>query len=125
MNPQRNPIGWFEIYVQDMDRARAFYEQTFQVALERIPTKDIELWAFPCNPDHPGCAGALAKMAGKDSGTGGIIIYFSCLDCDVEASRAVACGGRLQKPKTNIGDYGFIALVIDPDGNMIGLHSRR
>ena len=123
MNPNRNPVGWFEIYVQDMNRAKAFYQNTFQLTLERLESPGIELWAFPFRPENPGCAGALAKMSGKDSGSGGTIIYFSCANCAVEASRAVQNGGRIQKEKTGIGQYGFIALVFDTEGNMIGLHS--
>jgi predicted enzyme related to lactoylglutathione lyase len=125
MNTKRNPVGWFEIYVQDMERARAFYQNTFQVTLERLESPGIELWAFPMQPDNAGCAGALVKMTGKDSGTGGTIVYFSCADCAVEASRAVQNGGRIQKDKQSIGQYGFIALVYDTEGNMIGLHSMK
>ncbi len=73
--------------------------------------------------DIPGCSGALVKMDGKDSGGGGTIIYFSCADCAVEASRAVPNGGNIQKEKTSIGQYGFFALIFDNEGNMIGLHS--
>jgi predicted enzyme related to lactoylglutathione lyase len=123
MKTNRNPVGWFEIYVQDMKRARAFYEKTFGVALERLESPGIELWAFPMRPDNPGCAGALVKMEGKDSGAGGTLIYFSCADCAVEASRAVQHGGKIQKAKMSIGQYGFIALIFDTEGNMIGLHS--
>ena len=83
----------------------------------------MELWAFPMQPNNPGCAGALVKMNGKDSGVGGTIVYFSCADCAVEASRAVQNGGNIQKEKMSIGQYGFIALVLDTEGNMIGLHS--
>lgn len=125
MNTNRNPVGWFEIYVQDMERARAFYEQTFEVRLERLDSPDLEMWAFPMQPDNPGCAGALARMEGKDAGAGGIIIYFSCADCAVEASRAARNGGQIQREKMSIGPYGFIALIIDTEGNMIGLHSMK
>ena len=125
MTTQRNPVGWFEIYVQDMERAKAFYQNTFQVKLERLESPGLELWAFPPlgQPNNPGCAGAVVKMNGKDSGTGGTIVYFSCADCAVQASRAVQNGGRVQKPKESIGQYGFIALVYDTEGNLIGLHS--
>ena len=123
MNPNRNPVGWFEIYVQDMERARAFYQNTFQVSLDCLESPELEMWAFPMQPDNPGCAGALAKMKGKDSGGGGTIIYFSCADCAVEASRAVQNGGQIQREKMSIGQYGFIALIFDTEGNMIGLHS--
>ncbi len=123
MNAHRNPVGWFEIYVQDMDRARAFYQNTFQVTLERLESPGIELWAFPMQHDKPGCAGALVKMECKDSGGGGTLIYFSCADCAVEASRAAQNGGRVVKEKFSIGQFGFIALLLDTEGNMIGLHS--
>ena len=127
MDTNRNPVGWFEIYVQDMERAKAFYQKTFQVTLERLesPDPEIDLCAFPplMQPDNPGCAGALAKMKGKDSGGGGIIIYFSCADCAVEAARAAQNGGKIQKEKESIGQYGFMSLIFDTEGNMIGLHS--
>ena len=125
MDSNRNPVGWFEIYVQDMDRAKAFYEKTFDVTLERLKTSEVELWAFPMNPESPGCAGALVKMRGKDSGQGGTIIYFPGPDCAAMAARAVQNGGRIQNEKKPIGDHGFIAHVLDTEGNLIGLHSMK
>jgi len=123
MNPDRNVVGWFEIYVQDMARARAFYQNTFEVKLERLANPELDLWAFPGQPDNAGCSGALVRMEGKDSGTGGTIVYFSCDDCAVTAARAVENGGKVHMPKTSIGQYGFIALIYDTEDNMIGLHS--
>ena len=106
-----------------MDRARAFYEKTLEVTLARLESPGVELWAFPARAENPGCAGALARMTGKDSGTGGTIIYFSCLDCGAVAERALQHGGRLQKEKMSIGPHGFIALTYDTEGNLFGLHS--
>ncbi len=123
MNTRPNPVGWFEIYVQDMARARAFYEATFQVTLERLESPDIELWAFPMQMDKPGCTGALAKMDCKDSGSGGTVVYFSCADCAAEAARAAQHGGQIIREKMGIGQYGFIAILLDTEGNTIGLHS--
>ena len=118
-----NPIGWFEIYVQDMVRARAFYDSVFVTRLERLEGPDIEMWAFPMAPDRPGAPGALVKMDGFPSGGNSTIVYFTCSDCAVEAKRASESGGRIFKDKFSIGQYGFIALVLDTEGNMIGLHS--
>ena len=123
MNPNRNPVGWFEIYVQDIDRAKTFYEKMLKVTFEKLESPDIEMWAFPFNMDAPGAAGSLVKMEGKDSGSSGTIIYFSCADCAVEAGRAAQHGGKVVKEKFSIGQYGFIAFVEDTEGNMIGLHS--
>ena len=120
---ENNPIGWFEIYVQDMGRARAFYDAVFETRLERLEGADIEMWAFPMEPDRPGAPGALVKMEGFPSGGNSTIVYFTCSDCAVEARRASESGGKIFKDKFSIGQYGFIALVFDTEGNMIGLHS--
>jgi uncharacterized protein len=125
MNTNRNPVGWFEIYVQDMERAKTFYQKTLEVTFERLESPGIELWAFPMKMDAGGAAGALVKMEGKDSGVGGTLIYFSCEDCAVEAARAAENGGKIQKEKISIGEYGFIVLVSDSEGNLIGLHSMK
>jgi uncharacterized protein len=123
MIPNRNPVGWFEIYVQDMDRAKTFYEKTLQTTFQRLESAAVEMWMFPMLDDKPGCPGALVGMPGKDSGSGGTIIYFSCVDCAEEAARAAQHGGKVVKEKFSIGDYGFIAFVEDTEGNLIGLHS--
>lgn len=125
---KRNPVVWFEIYVQDMPRAKAFYEAVFQDSLEALKNPDpvsfpdMEMWAFPMSMEDSGAAGALVKMAGCPSG-GSTLVYFSCEDCAVEAERAAAHGGKIFKGKMSIGEHGFIAMVVDTEGNMIGLHS--
>ena len=72
-----------------------------------------------------GAAGALAKMDGGPTGAGGSIVYFTSNDCAVEAARAEPSGGHLVKKKFSIGDYGFIALISDTEGNIIGIHSKQ
>jgi predicted enzyme related to lactoylglutathione lyase len=123
MTNERNPVGWFELYVQDMDRARKFYEAVFQVKLEQLPSPVVKMWAFPMHHTAPGSPGALVHMPGVESRMGGTIIYFSCEDCALEESRVAKNGGRVHKTKFSIGEYGFISLVYDSEGNMIGLHS--
>lgn len=118
-----NPVGWFEIYVQDMARARAFYESVFDVRLTDLGGPDMEMWAFPMGDQTYGASGALVKMPGFPSGGNSVLVYFTCDDCAVEAAKAVKAGGRIQKEKMSIGQYGFIVLVVDTEGNMIGLHS--
>ena len=118
-----NPVRWFEIYVQDMARAKAFYEAVFQVKLERLNNPGIEMWSFPMLMDQLGTAGALVRMDGVPSGGNSTIVYFACADCGVEEGLAKKHGGRIQKRKMSIGEYGYISLVYDTEGNMIGLHS--
>jgi predicted enzyme related to lactoylglutathione lyase len=120
---KNNAVCWFEIYVQDIERAKAFYEAVFQVKLERLNSPEAELWGFPLDMDRWGAGGALVKMAGVSSGGNSTLVYFSCDDCAVESGRVTAAGGRVQREKWSIGEYGYIALAIDTEGNMIGLHS--
>jgi uncharacterized protein len=122
-----NPVGWFEIYVQDMARAKRFYEAVFNLKLDKLnaPGDELEMWSFPMAMDRYGAPGALVKMAGFPSGGNSVLVYFSCEDCAVEAKRAVDAGGRIMKEKFSIGEYGFIALAFDSEGNMIGLHSMK
>jgi predicted enzyme related to lactoylglutathione lyase len=73
----------------------------------------------------PGAAGALVSMEGQQPTGNGTIVYFISEDCAVEAKRVPANGGKIMKDKFSIGQYGFIALVVDLDGNVIGLHSMK
>jgi len=122
-----NPVRWFEIYVQDMARARRFYETVFATTLQQLnaPAGELEMWAFPMAMDSGGCAGSLVKMEGFPSGGNSTLVYFGCEDCAVEAARVAGAGGKLFREKMSIGEHGFIALAIDPDGNMLGMHSMK
>ena len=120
-----NPVGWFEIYVNDLERAAKFYEAVFETDLQELPFPDspLAMRAFPMSVGVSGSSGALVHCEGVAAGRGGTLVYFSCKDCAVEGSRVEAAGGKIQREKMSIGDFGFIVLAEDPDGNMIGLHS--
>jgi uncharacterized protein len=130
MTPTRNPVGWFEIYVSDMARAKSFYETVLNIQMQPMPNPDsmeggFEMLMFPSDMENqtPGSGGTLCRMDGFKPGAGGTLIYFSCEDCGVEASRVAAAGGQVCREKFSIAPYGFIALILDTEGNMIGLHS--
>ncbi len=126
MSAPANPVRWFEIYVQDMPRAKAFYEHVFGRTFQQLSNggpDQPEMWAFSGSPDGSGAPGALVKMDGFDSGGNSVIVYFGSDDCGKEHERALEAGGQSIKPKTPIPPFGFIALIRDPDGNRIGIHS--
>jgi uncharacterized protein len=122
-----NPVGWFEIYVNDLARATRFYEAVLKKTLSKLdaPTNELQMMSFPMEKDASGAAGALVKMDGMKAGGNSTIVYFVTDDCAVEASRVEAAGGKIMKPKFAIGPYGFIALVFDTEGNLFGLHSMK
>lgn len=123
-----NAVGWFEIYVDDMPRAKRFYEAVFLTQLESLtspalPGGELEMCAFQSQMTAYGAGGALVKMDGVSAGGNSVLVYFSCADCAVEEQRIRDGGGKIQKSKFSIGQYGFITLAYDTEGNMIGLHS--
>ena len=71
----------------------------------------------------PGSSGALVRVPGVPSGGTGTLVYFGCEDCAVEGSRVATAGGNVHREKMSIGEYGFIVLAVDTEGNMFGLHS--
>lgn len=125
-----NPICWFEIYVDDIERAKKFYEDVFETTLNKLDSPATmnnapEMWAFPSDMEQHGATGAIAKMEGVAAGDNSTLVYFSCEDCAVEAGRVEASGGKLMQPKFSIGEYGWIAIASDTEGNTIGLHSMK
>ncbi|MCB7481655.1 VOC family protein [Christiangramia sediminis] len=122
-----NPVVWFEIYVNDLSRAKSFYEQVFKTELSELgdPSNDeLKMMAFPGNMESKGkTTGALVQVKGMEAGCNSTIVYFGSKDCSIEESRVKDAGGELVRPKMSIGEYGFISLAKDTEGNMIGIHS--
>jgi len=126
-----NAVCWFEIYVDDMSRAKVFYESVLDQALTRLDNpntlKDFpqpEMWAFPME-ERPGASGAICKMEGVSAGGNSTLVYFESEDCSVEEARVAKAGGKLIVPKMAIGEHGFISIAQDSEGNTIGFHSMK
>lgn len=126
-----NAVCWFEIYVNDIQRAKGFYEAVLKQELTRLDNPDVmtdfpqpEMWALPMN-DAPGASGAICKMEGVEAGGNSTLVYFSSEDCAIEQARVEGAGGKLVVPKMSIGEYGFIAIAQDTEGNTIGFHSTK
>ena len=118
-----NTIGWFEIYVQDMARARRFYEGVLRQQLQPLGPPELDMWSFPSTLGHYGSGGALVCNPAMPSGGNSTVVYFTCPDCAVEESRVPEFGGTVVRPKISIGPFGFVTLARDTEGNLIGLHT--
>lgn len=119
-------IGWFDLYVENMERAQAFYETVLDTTLAPMDDPNdptARMRAFGDDFTSHGAGGALVELAHARPGPGGSMVYFSCDDCAVEEGRVAAAGGSVVRPKFSIGDHGFVSIVTDTEGNMIGLHS--
>lgn len=120
-----NAIGWFDLFVEDMGRAAAFYEAVFQEKLEPIedPTGETIMRCFPSDSGVYGASGALVKSSHGRPGSGGTLIYFSVNDCIEVQNRVTDAGGKILRPKFSIGNFGWVSLCMDTEGNIFGLNS--
>lgn len=125
--PPMNAVGWFDIFVDDLDRATRFYETVLDCKLEPMgdPTGESQMMSFPTDMAAYGAGGALTKSAHGRPGPGGTVLYFDAEDCAVQEARVAAAGGKVVRPKFSIGDFGWITLCMDSEGNIFGLNSQQ
>lgn len=121
-----NAISWFEIPASDLDRATKFYEAIFGVTLIVMDLPNIKMRMFPIT-DNMGVGGAVVDSGGfhRPSATDGPLIYLNG-NPDVQGvlDKVEAAGGKIMVPKTEISpEYGYMAVILDTEGNRIGLHS--
>ena len=122
-----NAIGWFDIYVTDMNRAVSFYASVLRQKLMPIgdQTGETQMMSFPADMGVYGAGGALVKSSYARPGAGGTLVYFSVEDCTKEESRIVAAGGKVVRPKFSIGEFGWVTMCEDTEGNLFGLSSMK
>lgn len=126
----KNVINWFEIYTSDFERAKIFYTDIFKLQLTDLPMNNenhsnMRYATFPFEESVNGSGGALVKIDDVKPGAGGTLVYFASEEISDELSRVEVAGGKVIRPKMDIGEYGFIALIEDTEGNLIGLHSMK
>ena len=129
MEQKNNVVGWFEIPVHDMDRAVRFYETVFGLTLQRHTMGPLEMAWFPWIQTGMGAPGALVHAPDHYQPSGdGTLVYFTAHSGDLsqELSRVEGAGGKILRGKTAISEeYGFMALLVDTEGNRIAMHSRK
>ncbi|MBR9758079.1 MAG: VOC family protein [Algicola sp.] len=117
-------VGWFEIPVLDMERAKTFYETVFKISIQVVDFDGLLMGWFPDRGQAHGANGTLIKQATYVPSEKGTLVYFISEDVNNELNRVVAAGGKLYQPKTQISpEHGFMGAFIDTEGNRVALHS--
>ena len=119
-----NPIQWLEIPTADLERAKSFYSNVFNLQLQYIEMPDSKMYMFG-EPNNVGSGGAIYQSDEGKPSANGSTVYFSCEDLSNELGKVEKEGGKVVVPKTDIGEFGFFAHIIDTEGNRIGLHSNK
>lgn len=125
---KNNAVGWFEIPVNDMERAIKFYETVLDIKTERNRMGPLDMAWFPWTEKGSGSPGTLVKHPDfYIPSADGVLIYLTAHSGDLtnELGRVEPAGGKVIQDKTKISDeYGFMALILDSEGNRVALHSR-
>ncbi len=117
-----NALNWFEIPVTDVARAKKFYETVFDIEMQVMDMMDTQMAMFPSDSSKVG--GALVKGPDHKPSMEGAVIYLNGNpDLQNVLDRIEGAGGKITLPKTSIEEFGNMALFIDTEGNLIGLHS--
>ena len=123
----KNAISWFEIAATDLNRATTFYENIFGITLIPLDLPNIKMRMFPLEDMMTQVGGAVVDSGGfhKPSSTDGPLIYLNGNpDVQKVLDKVAAAGGKIMVPKTMISpEYGFMAVILDTEGNRIALHS--
>lgn len=119
-----NPVHWFEIATKDLERAKGFYSKLFSLEFQYVEMPGTKMYMFGA-PGQAGSSGCLMQADDTTPSAEGTIVYFSCEDAATQAGMAEEAGGKLVVPKTDIGEFGFFAHILDTEGNKIGLHSNQ
>lgn len=119
----KNPVSYFEIPVNDLDRTIDFYQKVFGYEFERTAIDGNEMALFPSNENTSGISGALAKGESYIPSPKGTLVYFSTDNIDDTLVKVHSSGGKTLYPKTPIGELGWVAEFEDSEGNRIALYS--
>ncbi|MFK8038252.1 MAG: VOC family protein [Crocinitomicaceae bacterium] len=120
-----NLANWFDINVSNLENAKNFYETVFDIKLTDFPAEFGRQSGFPFDPNGMNITGALVEKENFVADNNNTVIYFDSEDCLAEAEKAISAGGKIIKPKMSIGPFGFVTILMDIDGNAIGLHSKK
>lgn len=125
---QKNPIGWVEIPVTDLDRAENFYSSYFGFACDRQEERFgvIMSW-LPMDMEGYGSAATLIKGERYTPSHEGPLVYFTAPDGGIDAAlkKAEEQSVKVLCPKVDIGEHGFFAILEDSEGNRIAIHSMK
>jgi uncharacterized protein len=120
---QVNPVTWFEIPVNDLHRARDFYEKVFSTSLDPLEMGEVRMAWFPRPENATGTSGGLIQAPGRAPSKTGTVVFFSVADIDSTLAAVEKNGGKIVMPKAGGGEHGSIAQFEDSEGNVIALFS--
>ncbi|SEW43928.1 hypothetical protein SAMN05428988_5658 [Chitinophaga sp. YR573] len=130
IDTQTNIITWFEIPVADTRRAKEFYENILDIEMVNRNDGENEAVFFPYNPEiiqatSGRVTGVLSKSAGNSPSANGTMVYINASpSIQTVLDKVEKAGGKVIVQRTPM-PAGYIAVIIDSEGNKVGLHAEQ
>ncbi|MEY2828194.1 MAG: hypothetical protein RIQ33_52 [Bacteroidota bacterium] len=126
MTSKDNSLNWFEISVKDISRAKKFYESILGFKMPEMEMMGMKMAFFPMEPNSGKANGGLCQSKMHKPSKSGAKVYLNANpDLNTVLKKVVKAGGEIQMSKTSLGPNGFMAFIVDTEGNSIGLHSNK
>ncbi|MCB0063409.1 MAG: VOC family protein [Caldilineaceae bacterium] len=120
-------LHWFEIPVTDIERATKFYGTILDTEIPIVDMTEQMGSMLGMLPDRGGVGGALVQNTqyGYVPSQAGTLVYLQLGDTDLNLAveKVAATGGQVLLPKTALGENGYCAWILDPEGNRVGLYA--
>lgn len=121
----KNAINWFEIPVKNFERAKAFYSTLLGGEIMVMPHPEFKYGMLPADLEN-GVGGGIVQGKGFEPSDKGALIYLNGGDdLSIPLAKVEKAGGKILVPKTSLGPNGFMAQLLDTEGNRIALHSMK
>jgi hypothetical protein len=116
-------VVFFEIHADDIERAKTFYGALFGWTYERFPSPDMEYWLVITGDPVQG--GGILKRNAPAAPAGSSPSAFVCTmmveSVDASVAAATSAGAVLALDKNHIPGMGWVAYLLDPEGNLFGV----
>jgi hypothetical protein len=116
-------ITWFEIAAKDLERAKKFYADVFDLEFTFVDMPDSPMYMINVDQEKGEVGGAIVKSEMNTPSHDGTIIYLHSDDADIELAKVESAGGKILIPKMSLGEFGFMGQIEDTEGNRIGIYS--
>ena len=118
----------FEIQVDDVERAKAFYATVFGWSYQDWSAQlGATYWGINGGPeDELGINGGLLQRPGpvppEGQGTNAFVCTMAVDDYDTTERQILEAGGRVAMPKFAIAGMAWQGYYLDTEGNTFGIH---
>jgi predicted enzyme related to lactoylglutathione lyase len=121
-----NALNWFEIPAADFDRAKKFYETIYDYQMPESMVGPIRMGFFLYDFKGSKIGGALCAGETYIPSQQGTLVYLTCTpDLQPVLDKVEQAGGKIIMAKKQVsGDNGYMAIILDSEGNRVALHSR-